>query len=62
MDTKTQPSKTKCIFFPPPQYFEKMEATATLVENGTETQADMTIASKQSKESEKVKMSREDAC
>ena len=37
---KTQPSKTKCIFFPPPQYFDKMEATATL-ENGTETQAEI---------------------
>jgi hypothetical protein len=37
-----------------------MEATATL-ENGTETQAEMTIAGKPSKESEKVKMSGEDA-
>jgi hypothetical protein len=60
-DGKTQPSKTKCIFFPPPQYFDKMEATAT-VENGTETQTEMTIASKWSKESEKTKISREDAC
>ena len=47
--------------FPPPQYFDKMEATATL-ENGTETQEEMTIADKPSKESEKAKMSREDAC
>ena len=38
-----------------------MEATATL-ENGTETQAEMTIASKRLKESEEAKMSREDAC
>ena len=38
-----------------------MEATTTL-ENGTETQAEMTIASKRSKESEEAKMSREDAC
>jgi hypothetical protein len=45
-------------FLPPPQYFDKMEATATL-ENGTETQAEMTIASKRPKESEKAKMSRE---
>jgi hypothetical protein len=60
-DGKIQPSKTECVFFPPPQYFDKMEATATL-ENGTETQGEMTIASKQSKESEKAKMSREDAC
>jgi hypothetical protein len=35
-----------------------MEATAKL-ENGTETQAEMTIASKRSKESEEAKMSRE---
>jgi hypothetical protein len=49
------------VFFPPPQYFDKMEATAT-VENGTETQREMTIASKWSKESEKTKMSRESAC
>jgi hypothetical protein len=37
--------------------------TATL-ENGTETQAEaeMTIAGKSLKESEKAKMSREDAC
>jgi hypothetical protein len=28
-DGKTQPLKTKeCVFFPPPQYFDKMEATA----------------------------------
>mgnify|MGYP006196714589 FL=1 len=60
-DGKIQPSKTECVFFPPPQYFDKMEATATL-ENGTETQAEMTIADKPSKESEKAKMSREDAC
>ena len=38
-----------------------MEATATL-ENGTETQAEMTIAGNPSKESEKAKMAREDAC
>jgi hypothetical protein len=44
-----------------PQYFDKMEATATL-ENGTETQAEMTLASKPLKESEKATMSREDAC
>ena len=49
-----QPSKTECVFFPPPQYFDKMEATATL-ENGTETQAEMTIASKRSKESEEAR-------
>ena len=42
---KIQPSKTKCVFFPPPQYFDKMEATTTL-ENGFKTQAEMTIASK----------------
>ena len=36
-DGKTQPLKTEeCVFFPPPQYFDKMDATATL-ENGTET-------------------------
>jgi hypothetical protein len=33
-----------------------------MLENGTETQAEMTIADKPSKESEKAKMSREDAC
>ena len=60
-DGKIQPSKTERVFFPPPQHFDKMEATATL-ENGTETQAEMTIASKRSKESEEAKMSREDAC
>jgi hypothetical protein len=60
-DGKTQPSKTECVFFPPPQNFDKREATATL-EDGTETQAEMTIAGKPSKESEKAKMSREDAC
>jgi hypothetical protein len=38
-----------------------MEATTTL-ENGTETQAEMTIASKRSKENKEAKMSREDAC
>jgi hypothetical protein len=56
-DGKIQPSKTECVFFPPPQYFDKMEANATL-ENGTETQVEMTIANKPSKESEKAKMSR----
>jgi hypothetical protein len=29
-DGKIQPTKTECVFFPPPQYFDKMEATATL--------------------------------
>ena len=60
-DGKIQPSKTECVFFPTPQYFDKMEATATL-ENGTENQAEMTIASKRSEESEEAKKSREDAC
>ena len=60
-DGKIQPSKTECVFFPTPQYFDKMEATATL-ENGTENQAEMRIASKRSKESEEAKMAREDAC
>jgi hypothetical protein len=58
---KPRPSKTECIFFPPPQYFDNMEATAML-ENGTETQAEMTIADKSLKESKKAKMSREDPC
>ena len=57
-DGKIQPSKTECVFFPPPQYFDKMEATAML-ENGTETQAEMTIAGNPLKESEKAKMARE---
>jgi hypothetical protein len=42
--------KTECVLFPPPKYFDKMEATATL-ENGTETHTITTIANKQSKES-----------
>ena len=50
-DWKIQPSKTECVFF---------QLHSTLIrtlENGTETQAEMTIASKRSKESEEAKMS-----
>ena len=49
-DGKIQLSKTECVFFPPPQYFDKMEATASTLENGTETQAQMTIAGKSLKD------------
>ena len=54
-DGKIQPSKTERVFFPPPQYFDKMEATATL-ENGTETQTEMTM--KQANDRRRVKRQR----
>jgi hypothetical protein len=60
-DGKIQPLKTKCVFFPPPQYFDKRKQLLHW-RMEQKTQTEMTIASKWSKESEKTNMSREDAC